>query len=598
MTAQDLLTAAKLANPWEKTDLGAFGVDELKRAAQTLVRQKVSLLSLRKKYGDAIDDTPMAPYLQSDRAEYQKQRDEFERIRSALRVDGVETMLFKSVGLYPSFAYLSSNIDVIVPGGKADTARKRLASMGYVELVNVEEPKKFLFRMFPGDGSSFALHLHEQIGWGVPFVDNEPLWRNARPADDDPDITIPGPVEALLAALAHWFYEDKSLSLGNLLTSAFAVRHLGCPLETPAKSAARRGWAEGYWAALSVFDSAWNRLHGESFLDEEQRRSVAEGLGAHRFVKNELLPRVSYGNTDAANVPFMLNKVAYYRKVIRDPARPAGVKALDVASTLLWAVRWKLHVRSQKPLLVTVSGCDGSGKTLQALRLHGVFDTCDIRSRVVWARGASSRFMGVFIRPAKMLLGRRAAAAENRAPGAAATEDVRFTERRRALENPVARFVFSVLYALDLSWTYCLKTRLLLLLGYAVITDRYVYDGVVDYTLLSGGSVERLPLALRWLLRAAPRPAVPVVLDVEPTEALRRKPEEGSTDHIEEGRRAFGVLSVRERLNIVPADQSPETVQSALALMSLKKFYENYGTLINWLLRSNPSQLNPRGGPG
>lgn len=600
MTAIELINAARIANPWGKVDLSDFSDADIEDAARVLVRHKVSLMGLRKKHGGAVDNTALAEYVENDRRVFDNQRGEFERIRQALSADGVKTMLFKSTGLYPSFHYLSSNLDVLVPEGKVEAVRRRLLEMEYVELVNVEEPKKFLFRRFTGDGYSFAFHLHGQVGWGVPFVDNEPLWQNARQAADDPDILIPGPVEALLVTLAHWFYEDKSLSLGNLLATAYAVKNLEQALEIPCESAGRRGWAEGYWAALNIFDDAWERLFGERFLDERQRRSVASGLAENAYISRTLLPSVSCQGDDVISLPFLWNKVFYYRKIARDPARPILRKARDFAATILWAVRWKLHVRSQKSLLVSVSGCDGSGKTLQAQRLKGVFDTCDIRVKMTWSRGASSRFMGVFIGLAKKISaggrGGTAANAASTAGGAGSgsvTDDQKMIYRRRALKNPFLRFLFSVLFALDLSWTYCVKTRLLLGMGYVVVMDRYVYDGIVDYTLFSGGSVERLPLALRWLLRSAPRPAVGIILDVEPSEALRRKPEEGSSGHLEESKRAFETLAVSERLSVVPADQAPETIQRSLALKSLRAFYRRYGTVINWLLYSNPSQLNP-----
>jgi thymidylate kinase len=610
LTAGELINAAKIADPFGETDLSGFSAPEIESAARTLVRHKVSLLGLRKKYGAVIDTTPLAGHVETDQRAYDTQRDEFERIRVAFLEDGVDAMLFKSTGLYPSFHYLSSNLDVLVPETRVKTARRRLVDMEYVELVNVEEPKKFLFRRFPGDGTSYTFHLHAQVGWGVPFLESEPLWRNARRAGDDPDILIPGPVEALLVTTAHWFYEDKSLSLGNLLATAYAVKNLDRPLEIPGEVAGRRGWAEGYWAALRVFDDAWERLYGDRFLDEEQYRAVAASLAKHTFVTRTLLPRVSHEGDDVASIPFLRNKLVYYRKIMRDPARSTGRRVRDFVATLLWAVRWKLHLRSQKPMLVTISGCDGSGKTLQAQKLKGTFDTCDIRARVVWARGASSRFMGMFIRLAKKIvaggrghdaavstggIGDRetAVGGKNGDGTGGTTDDLKMAYRRRSLQNPFFRFIFGGLYALDLSWTYHLKTRLLLLSGYVVITDRYVYDSLVDYALFSGGTVGRSPAALKWLLRFAPRPDVGIVLDVEPSDALGRKPEEGSTGHLADARREFKALAVSQQLKVITAGQPPEAVQRSLSLMSLRTFYDRYGTVINWLLCSNPRQLNP-----
>lgn len=598
-TRDELITAARIANPWVRIDLGAVSADRLVTAARILTAQKVSLMAVADRYGADVpgDNEALGRLVRADREKFRTLRDEFESIRHDFARRGIATILLKSTGLYPSFSYLSSNLDVLVAPEHADTARRILVERGYVELLNVEEPGKFLFRRFTGDGRSFTFHMHEQVGWGVPFVAAASMWRNARPSPDDPAIHIPGPVEALLVTTAHWFYEDKSLSLGNLIATACALKNLDDPLEVPAEAASGSGWEEGYWAALGIFDRSWEKLYGERFLDGERFRSLDRALGKHHLAKRRLLPRVSYLSGEVASIPFVLNKVFYYRKVLRDPGRRRRTRIRDAAVTLLWAVRWKLHVRSHKPLLVTVSGCDGSGKTLQARGLEVTFGTCDVRTRVVWARGASSRFMGLFIKTAKKLRdaagGRKDGGVEAARPGGAHTEAQKMAGRRRALANPFLRFLFSALYACDLGWIYCWKIRALKAMGYVVITDRYVYDGLVDFSLMSGRPVDHPPAALRWLLRSAPRPDVGVVLDVEPSEALRRKPEEGGTRFLDEARRAFLKLSASENLELVPAGGTPEDIQRSLALASLRKFYGRYRTFLNGLLCSNPHQLNP-----
>jgi thymidylate kinase len=592
---QSLEIAAIIANPFDRVDLAGFSTEAIAAAGETLVRQKVSLLGLRDRYGEAVDRTPLASIIERDGAIYRRLRDEFDRMDRVFREDGVQTMVFKSAGLPPSFHYLSSNLDILVPVGAAATARRRLIDAGYVELLNVEEPAKFLFRRFPGDGSTFAIHLHEAVGWGVPFVDSGRLWENARPAPDDAAIRIPGPAEALLVTLAHWFYEDKVLSLGNLFSTAWAVRKLDAPLEAPSEAAARRGWAEGYWAALRVADEAWRRLYGSGLLDDGQRLEVDSALRRWVYIDRSLVKEVRYGGEAPAAVPFARNKLFYYRKIFGDREREPGEKARDLVTTLLWALRWKLHVRSQRPLLVTVSGCDGSGKTLQASGLAAAFDTCDIRRRVVWARGASSPFMARCLRLAKAMGARMASRRREPATshGGKEAEDVRMDGRRRILRHPLPRWIFALLYAADLWWVYGFKTRAYLWVGFAVVADRYVYDGLVDFALMSGTDVTRPPLALKWLRWAAPRPSVAVLLDVDPAEALRRKPEEGSTRYLQAAREAFLALSRSEKMRVVPSAWSPEEVQHALVLFGLGAFYRSYGTVLNWLLYSDPRQLNP-----
>lgn len=601
----DLLRiAARIASPYHVEDLSRYDSVTLHAAAALLEKQKVSFIPIVARYGAVLDSTPLAEFVRRDVAHFRAQRDEFERIRLRFTADHVESMLFKSTGMTPSFHYLSSNLDVLVPDGRAAAARAALVHLGYVELLNVEEPKKLLFRRFMGDGSSFAFHLHEVVGWGVPFLDNAPMWRNKRHATDDPDIVIPGPLEALLVTLAHWFYEDKALSLGNLLLTAHALRSMEGALADAASHARGRGWEEGFWGALHVFEEAWKGLFGEGFLNPEQHAELARAPARYAAVRVRLLPHVRYLEGGiAARLPFKSCKVAYYRKVMRDRRRSQLRKWFDVFDTLLWAVRWKLHVRSQPGLLVTVSGVDGSGKSLQVERLRGAFEACDVRVRCIWARGASSKGVGTVLRAGKAVLASTApadaptpetVAEAARAHGAAAGgEAARFESRQRRLRNPVVRWVFSVVYALDLGWPYVVRARAGVLTGHVVICDRYVYDALVDYALFTGTSLERTPFALNVLRVLVPRPRVAYVLDVDPAEALRRKPEEGGTAHLEAGRAMFLRIAKSHRLDVMPAGAGAEEIQSTMARTSLNAFYDRYGTLINWLLRSNPGQMNP-----
>jgi hypothetical protein len=361
-----LRIAARIASPYHVEDLSRHDSVTLHAAGALLDKQKVSFIPIVARYGAVLDSTPLAEFVKRDVARFRAQRDEFERIRVRFVADRVDSMLFKSTGMMPSFHYLSSNLDVLVPDGRAGAARAALIDLDYVELLNVEEPKKFLFRRFTGDGSSFAFHLHEVVGWGVPL-------------------------EALLITLAHWFYEDKALSLGNLLLTAHALRSMEGALADAASHARGRGWEEGFWGALHVFEEAWKRLFDHGFLNAEQQAELARAPARYAAVRVRLLPHVRYlENQVAAQMPFKPCKVAYYRKVARDRRRSQPRKWLDAFDTLLWAVRWKLHIRSQPGLMVSVSGVDGSGKSLQVEHLRGAFDTCDLRVRCVWARGASS----------------------------------------------------------------------------------------------------------------------------------------------------------------------------------------------------------------
>jgi thymidylate kinase len=622
--------AARISNPWGDSDVPSVDEAEVEDLSRVLRKNKVSFLNLAKRQGTEWTGEPFERELAEENYIYSKLRAEFERVRLDLQAHGIDTLLFKATGLYPPFPQLSSNIDVLVKPGNAALSRRRLWKVGYVELVNVEERVKFLFRRFLGDGTSYTFHLHEAIAWGVPFVEVDAVWHRSSAAEDDDGIRIPGPEEALLITTAHWFYEDKDLTLQNLYLTADALRKLPDGVLGAAAHAEARGWLDGFCIALRIFDEAWRRLFGRGGLGGQTRSEIDEMLRKVGGSASSFLRYVRYPGDYPAKIPFYRNKLIYYRKLWRDSNKSAGEKLGDFVATLQWAARLKLRVRSQPPLLVTLSGCDGSGKTAQAERFKQVLDTCELRSKILWARGASSPAMGVAIRTAKRIVGGSKPAGEaggnsvekmaghgtvasagtpvgkpggpaaagsgavtRNAVSAADTEASRLVARRRRLRNPLMRFFFALFYGLDLAWVYAIKARFYLLLGYVVICDRYVYDSHVDFALMSGKDVTDAPLPLRLLEAISPKPHAAFVLDVDPEEALRRKPEEGDATHLTEARRMFHGIAASSDVEVIDPGADMGEVHEHVVRHSLTRFYKRYRTFINWLLGSDPAQLNP-----
>jgi len=588
MTNDPLITAAELSSPWTTAPLPELTSAEHDAVAEVLRRNHVSFLAMERKFGPGFAESPWREALQAERDEFNVHREEFERIRADFELHGIRAMLFKSTGLDPSFPHMSSNLDVLLEKGKADMGRRRLWALGYVELVNVEEPLKFLFRKFSGDGTRFTFHLHEAVGWGVPFLDLDVVWNGARAAVDDPVITIPGVEEALLVTLAHWFYEDKTLTLQNVFLTADALRNLpDGGFKSAAAHAQRRGWLEGFYGALQIFDRSWRVCFGEDGLDEAMRAAVDDGVRSCGAAMKSLLRSVEYREGYPATEPFLTNKVVYYQKIFADSRRSFGQQFGDFFRTGLWAVRWKLHIRSQPGHLITISGCDGSGKTVQTERLEKVVGACDLRRKTLWSRGASSGLMGGLIRFAKKITGRAGSG------GTSASEEEKMESRREAVKNPVIRWLFAFFFSFDLGWIYVFKARWYLMTGHVLICDRYLLDAFVDFGLYTGVDPSAVPLPLRILDALSPAPRAAFLLDVDPAEALRRKPEEGGTTHLEAARRMFLAEASRRGVEVIPATEGIDDIHEEITRVSLKAFLERYRTFGNWLLASNPEQLNP-----
>ena len=188
-----------------------------------------------------------------EKAKYKVTRNEYKSVRKRFLDEGIENILFKSTGLPPSFPYTSDNLDVLIKPSYKKKAKRILQTLGYVELKNVEEPQKFLFRKFREGESVCAIHLHTQIGWGVSFLDNDLIWNgNYRISDDDPMVTIPTPMVGLLVTLGHTFYEDKEANLLNLLRIHQLLKE-NINWENALTQARERGWLDGFLFSLLLY---------------------------------------------------------------------------------------------------------------------------------------------------------------------------------------------------------------------------------------------------------------------------------------------------------------------------------------------------------
>ncbi len=590
-----LLKSARISNPWNGVPWEGVKTEDGEVLARCLSANKIPLCALQKKFGAEIVSAHFGRRLPDEIEAAEKMRNEFERVRTAFIDREIRTVLIKSTGLYPAFPYWSSNLDVLVSPGRGDDARKLLHKLGYAELLNTEEPSKFLFRRFGGDGFHYTFHLHETVGWGVPFVDPESIWRFSRPSPEDPEVIIPGAKESLLITLAHWFYEDKELTLWNMFLTAHALRNLDNPVGAAAADAAKFGWKDGFYAALELFDRAWERLFGEPLNAGGSAETDRRSPERRDFTTRLLMNGAIFSSPVPLKIPFWTNKLVYYKKIFTDPSRSVPTRICDWIKTLLWAVRWKLRIRSQRPFLMVMSGCDGSGKTTQTGLLMRVLRTCDLRNKALWFRGGSSSFIAFFIRQAAGIHAGIKKSGRKNAGGktGGGTEAERVLRRRDALRNPLLRFFYSVLYSLDMAWTFCIKTRIHLAAGRIVVCDRYIGDAVVDFAVSSAGGVNNPPAALKILERLSPSPDMVFVLDVNERDALERKPDEGETSHIRDSREMFMQLAETKSWHVTSADNSVEEIHETMAKQCLETYYKSYKTVINSLLFSNPGQVNP-----
>ncbi|HEX5501562.1 MAG TPA: nucleotidyltransferase family protein [Thermomicrobiales bacterium] len=532
------------------------------------------------------DDPTFRRELAAERAWYETQRAEYVLARAAWLEQGIDCLMIKSAGNAPSFPHTSDNIDILFRREQAVAARETLRRLGYIELRNVEEPQKHLFRKFHDGRCVSAIHVHERVGWAVGFMDEAELWARLRPAADDPLVNVPSPEDAILINLAHACYENKRLRLNDVARVRHVLRATEGRLDWAylERVAAGNAWLEGLRFMLLAYAALEPALYGSALVPAAQQERCREGLRAAGFIERRL---DDLRAAPAADLPLDLSywycKRLYYRKVLRDPTRTPRQRWRDAGLTLLWGVKLKTGMRPQPGMIVALSGPDGSGKTAHAEALVGALRLCGLRTQYVWNRGGSTGLVG-------------AANALRRLPGrgdrAAAPECADPLQRRRR-HHPLARFAWAWLVAADQVGAYLLRARLPALCGRIVVADRYAYDTAVEMDLSLPPDARWSRLAIAAMLRLTPRPHRAYALDVSAETARARKRDEPWHADFAAERRRYRDLAPRWGLRPLSTEGAFADSNDPLIRDVGMAFMADIETWRNGLLLANPSQLNP-----
>ena len=522
-----------------------------------------------------------------ERTGWRRQRTHYLALQEVFDREGVRAVLIKSAGIAPSLPYASDNLDVLVADGAGPEGRQTLAArqallgLGYIELKNVEEPHKFLFRKFHAGQTVSAIHLHEFVGWGTGFMDDRQVLEGARPAPDDPALLIPSAEDGLLITMAHAFYEDKAVKLGDLWKVIHLLRGGELNWERVHAQASLRGWAEGLWTCIWLWAELEERLYGQHSFPEPVLLQARQA--APRYSQDFLQRRFVEDTTFPYQVSFAFSKRHYYRKVRADRKPSRRQKGIDALRHTLAGIYHHLPFSSQRPMLVSLSGVDGSGKTAHASALQSAFGDCAIRTVTVWSRGGSSPFTDRVIALVKPFL----RGASDGLDTASQTRQAMTLRKQAWMRRPLLRFGWSALVVFDLVLNYWRRVSWPLLRGNVVICDRYIYDALVELAVLGdvpGVTGSWMARALVWL---TPRPRLAYLLQVSEEDALARKPGE-FRPFIEAQVSTYEQAAARWGLSPLDTGADFASVSDGLVREVLREYYRDWHTLINGLFMTNP----------
>ena len=586
------LVAARLASPERPLAMEPAPAAGLLEELPAFLRaNKLPILSFPSGPGRAawLDAAPLAEARRREAESFAGQRAESALVRQEWEAAGIQPIFIKAAGLPPSFPHTSDNLDVYISPGTGDAARQALRRLGYVELRNIEEPNKYLFKRFRAGQEVCAIHVHERIEWSVSFLFEEQVWARRRVAPDDPRLQIPGPEDALLITIAHSLYENKCIKLGDLARVNHCLRHYALDWDYIWETARSKGWGAGLAFSLLLYDRLDRRLFVGPAMPAEQLERAWEWLrGGRRRRAEAYLGR-------PASFPFPIgfgfSKLLFFEKILRDENEPPAARLRDAGVHLVTGAKLRLRLHSQPKMLVSISGVDGAGKSTQARALRSAFQTCAIRTRTVWARGGASSLAAGLIGLGRRLIG----AGDDARAGRGADEEAR---RAALFRRPIARRGWPWLILIDLTWAYLRRVRWPLLRGRVVICDRYVADALAEMGGRLGEArvMQRLPC--RLLRRLNPRPHLAWYLEVAPAAARARQPAEvqqGTPQLAERQITVYNRLLEAGELRRVDGSLPPEEIGDRLVYETLTDYFDRYWTLANALLLSNPKPCSAGG---
>lgn len=323
----DPLLTGKI-DPWSYLS----GIDE-SCLVETLNRNKVVIEFERKLEADDVlkerffSAFPrLKAFYQGVNTKVEKDSFEFNRIKSKFSEDNVEFMLIKSDG---SFPYESDNLDVLIKPKMLSQVVKLLKKAGYVELAQVREPHKFLFRKMHAL-DELPLHIHTRVEWeGTQFIDSRDLWIRSEISGGDDGFLVPSPEDCILITAAHLFFENHEIKLADLLKIDSRIRNYSIDWDYISDHAQRLQWNDAFSLTMLLLNLVHNDLFGRSMLQHRVLSKLEEVNNGYIGLFRKIMKPFSYGATPL-NIPYTVAVLFFLRRVIFESSVPLAKRFKNV----------------------------------------------------------------------------------------------------------------------------------------------------------------------------------------------------------------------------------------------------------------------------
>jgi dTMP kinase len=233
-----------------------------------------------------------------------------------------------------------------------------------------------------------------------------------------------------------------------------------------------------------------------------------------------------------------------------------------------------LKMNPQKPMLISFSGIDGSGKSSYAQALKRAFEGCGLRTKYIWTRVGSLRGFQS-LRKLRKVKSSSSIITDN------STEY--FYEMQRYFGKGWRITMWRIVNILDFCLFYNLRVIFALLRRRVVICDRYIPYIFVDlYTYSDDDS--RGIFWLKFLSKCLPNPDVSILLDVPPEVALQRSKDKDRLEFLQRQAELYHkILKMKVLdLEIVNTEGEFQGICNSLINKILKRYYREGCILFSW----------------
>jgi hypothetical protein len=252
-------------------------------------------------------------FCQNVNAAVQKDLAQFHRIEDEFAKDNIVFILIKSDGPFPCE---TDNLDILVRTNEFAQVLRLLEKLGYFELPQVREKHKFLFRQTKAY-AELPIHVHTRVEWeGEQFMNTEDLWSRCRIVRKNRGYHVPSLEDCILVTIAHLFFENHEIGLGDLLKLDACIRSHDTDWDYVFNHAHRLGWSNALYLTLLLANKSYAFLFSSNLLPRGVLSRIVEST---RRCDRIMLKTVKPTRRDLTPlaIPYAVPAFYFVRKVMR-----------------------------------------------------------------------------------------------------------------------------------------------------------------------------------------------------------------------------------------------------------------------------------------